>query len=62
MRESFESFEGMNVEITTAQNKNEYLDMELKLKEDMQIDHYPAFYVNKQKYTVILLRFYFTII
>jgi len=54
MRKSFENFDGVDVEETTWKNVNELLDMELGLKEQLHIDHYPALYVNRERYQVII--------
>lgn len=48
------SFPGGN-----GKGENGYLKSEVNDREEMSVDHYPAFYVNKARYTVIVIFFWF---
>jgi len=52
MRESFGSGVGANDNLGVLNSDNSKLKSELELKDEMHVDHYPALYVNKERYTV----------
>lgn len=52
MRQSFIYYNYGN-KFEKAREENTVLNEELRLKEEMHVDHYPALYVNKERYIVL---------
>lgn len=54
MKDSFVE-SSASTQLEYSKEDNYKLQTELQLQEEMHVDHYPALYVNKERYTVIFV-------